>query len=392
MVRDRRESAGRGKNGGTLQIVVIDGFIEAIETTGVPEVVRARPELVIQSGGKPREISFKPNQFVILPGPARALTPPGDGGVVDSVINRLLNEVESNSPSTLASGGGSAASGHDRSLSRDYLETAMNQVLDGALKAYKFLVERMIESACWISEEYDVQVPIYANVKVPQDKGGPGRNTTNRQVVELNPNWVGEVFDVECYYPKQGADDIAMITILAQLYKEGLLTFYEFRERALGDEAPEDSQIALWIDQNLKSPEGKNVIAERTREKYGAAIEAEQDRLKKRGLLSPNGTPMVSLLPPSPPRPPMPPMMPPPMGPGGGPGPGQQLMAPDGPQVGPIPGDPNQSPMLGSPIADFGNMQAVGGTVAGATGRASNMRDSLARATNGLGIGETEAA
>jgi hemolysin activation/secretion protein len=35
------------RNGGTLQIVVIDGFIEAIETTGVPEAVGARIAAVL---------------------------------------------------------------------------------------------------------------------------------------------------------------------------------------------------------------------------------------------------------------------------------------------------------------------------------------------------------
>jgi hypothetical protein len=338
-----------------------------------PEVARLRPELVINRGGQPREITVKPMKAFISPGKPHAMSSPTVGTDANDTIRTLMQNVEAGSTSDLAAGGGRAASGHDRSLSRDYLETTMNQVLSGCLEAYKFLVERLIEAACWITSEYDVKVPVYANVKTPQDKGGPKNKQGTAKVVELDPEWIGEIIEVEAYYPKTGSEDIAMITILAQLYKEGLLTFYEFRERALGDEAPEDSQIALWIDQHLKTPEGKNVIAERVREKYGALMDKQMQKLIDRGLMTANGTPVVSLLPPSAPRPPV-------GNPPGAPGPA------------PIPGTPNASPMIGSPLASSMANQAAGGIIAGAVETAADLNDSQARIQQGLGIGETSAA
>lgn len=381
-----------------------------------PEILRSKPELVME-GSKPREIVVKPMTAVYAGGKIVPLLSPSVGNDVNDIVKLLMQSWMSTSD--LPFGGGDASSGHDRALSRDYLESSMSQVLQSGLDVYMFVAEMLIQAAIGITERWDVLVPVYANVPVPQTGFGQEKLQSNRKIVEFDPDWVGDITQVDAYYPRTAAENIALVTTYAQLYKEGLMTFYEFREKALGDESPEATQIAIWIDIQLKTDEGRALIAQLASEMLGSDIEEEMRRLVERGLMTEDGTPLAALVdeaptesqaralefyankawagqqlkgsgPFGPTTSPVPPTAPSAAAAGlpvaagltqrpGGPG-------PIGPQPGPpqAPGTQNAPPMLGTRPGPIGNM-INGGTMAGEMGTASLRRDAIGRDSAGLG-------
>lgn len=377
-----------------------------------PEIVRSKPELVLENG-KPREQVVKPMTALMAPGRVTPLLSPSVGNDVNELVRLLMQSWMQQSD--LPFGQGEATSGHDRALSRDYLESSMSQVLQSALSACTFVAEMLIQSAIGITERWDVLVPVYANVPVPQTGFGKEKLQSTRRIVEFDPDWVGDITQVDAYYPRTAAENIAIVTTYAQLYKEGLMTFYEFREKALGDESPEATQIAIWIDIQLKTDEGRALIAQLASEMLGSDIEEEMKRLVERGLMTEDGTPVAALVDEDEDRaralefygnkawsrqqlqgagP---------FGPSVGPVPatapsaaavglpvaGGVTARPGAPAVGPAPsppsapGTPNAPPMLGARPGPIGNMVA-GGINAGMAGTASLRRDEIAR--SGLGL------
>lgn len=383
-----------------------------------PEIMRSHPEIVLE-GGKPREQTIKPMTAIMAPGKVTPLTPPSTGGDVDSIVRLLMQSWMSLGQNDLPFGGGDATSGHDRALSRDYLESSMSQALQSGLEVYEFVAEMLIQSAIGITERWDVLVPVYANVPVPQTGFGKEKIQSNRKIVEFDPDWVGDITQVDAYYPRTAAENIAMVTTYAQLYKEGLMTFYEFREKALGDESPEATQIAIWIDIQLKTDEGRALIAQLASEMLGSDIDEEMQRLIDRGLMTEDGTPTAALIdepvndsraralefyankawahgqlagagPFGPAAGPVPATAPSAAAAGMPVAGGMPVGAFSGPQTGPHPsapappGTPNASPMIGARTGELGNM-VTGGVVAGELGTASTRRDEIARAQQGIG-------
>lgn len=377
-----------------------------------PEIIRSKPELVLENG-KPREQVVKPMTALMAPGRVTPLLAPSVGNDVDSIVKLLMQSWMQQSD--LPFGQGEASSGHDRALSRDYLESSMSQVLQSALNVYMFVAEMLIQAAIGITERWDVMVPVYANVPVPQTGFGKEKLQSTRRIVEFDPDWVGEITQVDAYYPRTAAENIAIVTTYAQLYKEGLMTFYEFREKALGDESPEATQIAIWIDIQLKTDEGRALIAQLASEMLGSDVEEEMKRLVQRGLMTEDGTPIAALVDEEDPRAralefyankawagqqlrgagpfgpaagPVPPTAPSASA-AGLPVAGGMTAPPTGAHIGPqpgpapAPGTPNAPPMLGARPGPIGNMVA-GGVNAGMAGTASLRRDEIAR--SGLGL------
>jgi hypothetical protein len=248
-------------------------------------------------GTKPRNFNFAPLTTTILPGRPYPLVHPGVGKDVKDLLNMLMTASASMAPSETAFGGGQAASGHDRALSREYLETSMNQVLDGALKAYQFIAERILEICCGITKLTGVPVPVYATVPTPQSTGEKNRSQLRKQILELRPEWVGPIYNLVAFYPKSAGENLAELQQLSQLLLQGLVTFREFREKGFGDENPAATLIEIYTDQYLKSDAGKAEVAQLAAELMGADSDAEKQRLMEEKRLTAGGTPIEALPP-----------------------------------------------------------------------------------------------
>lgn len=388
------------------------------------QIIAQFPEMLSENN-QPRAFRFAPLTTTILPGKPYPLVHPGVGKDVKDLLNMLRSESSSMAPSEIAFGGGQATSGHDRALSREYLETSMNQVLDGALQAYRFIGEKVLEICCGITRTTGVSVPVYATVPVPQTTGNKNRNPNERAIIELRPEWVGHIYSLVAYYPKSAGESMAELQQLAQLHLQGLITFREFREKGFGDENPAATLIEIYTDQYLKSDAGKTEVAQLAAEMMGADSENEKQKLISEGRLTSGGTPLSAL-------PPelqalntgkMPPGIDPELfltklsgmmahdaarqalqpagllGPTGSIAqeaagtapivPGQSIPPPMTPQgapgpIGPSPTGMNeQAPTLAGMSLPNAAAQAEGGRIAGEMGTASRMRDSIARAEMG---------
>jgi hypothetical protein len=405
---------------------LVHSYATAFGSWGVaadPQIFNQHPEVFLENG-RPRNFSFAPMTTTILPGRPYPLVHPGVGASVKDLMKMLMDGVASMAPSEIAFGGGSASSGHDRSLSREYLETSMNQVLDGALKAYQFIGESILEICCGITKMTGVPVPVYATVVVPQIVSGINKPYTQRDIIELQPKWVGPIYNLEAFYPEDAGDNMAEKQQLAQLLLQGLVTFREFRERGFGDQNPAATLIEIFVDQYLRTDAGRAEIAQLAAEMMGQESNDEKQKLIDQQKLTPGGTPMAAL-------PPelqalntgqIPPGVDPelfltklngmlahnaarsaltpsgPLGPGGTaatPGPGMigGVGAPPGPPganvpppmlptgapgpAGPAPGGLNEkAPMLPGMSMPNEAAQSLGGQIAGAKETASRMRDS----------------
>lgn len=259
-----------------------------------PEIIKLMPDIMLENG-KPRRYEVEPMTAFIAPGKPHALVAPSTTDDVSSLIHSLEVMAGAMSPAESAFGGPGAQSGHDRSLTRDYLDTAMSQVLDGALKAFEFVAELVLESACMIAEKFDVNVPIYAKSETPQARMTHRQSGEPPRVIELDPDWLNEIYDVEAYYPYDPFENIALINLYSQLYKDGLITWEEWRG-ILGDEHPEMSRILLWVNQQINTQEGKALIAALANDIMGGDLEDEIKQLVADGLMTADGEPTASLV------------------------------------------------------------------------------------------------
>lgn len=376
------------------------------------EIIKLMPDLMLENN-KPRTYPIKPMQAFVGPGIPHALVAPVASNDVNDTIRTLMGMITQFGPSAAAFGGTGAASGHDRSLTKDYLETSMSQVYSGAMEVWRFIGEALLEQACGLTELYDLNVPIFAQTQVPQVGLRPRTSGAPARVKELDPQWLHGLYDLDAILPDDPNENIAMINLWSQLYKDGLITWEEFRGN-IGDESPENSRVDLWVDQQLTTDDGKALIAAQANEIMGSNLEDEIKKLVDQGVMTPDGEPTASMMDPEemhaleymsnrkkvkslisgagpngpavsaiPPTAPAsiqglmhPPSMPVPGGPGSV---AANTFTPQGvPQRPPTPGAVGNQQNIGTGVPYLPN-SILGGTIAGASEVASKRRDELAR-------------
>lgn len=381
------------------------------------EIIKLMPDLMLE-GNKPRTYPIKPMQAFVGPGIPHALVAPVASNDVNDTIRTLMGMITSFGPSGTAFGGPGATSGHDRSLTKDYMETAMAQIYNGALAVWQFIGEMLLEQACGITDLYDINVPIFAQTQVPQVGLRPRTSGTPPKVKELDPSWLHGLYDLDPILPDDPMENIAVINLFSQLYKDGLITWEEFRGN-IGDESPENSRVNLWVDQQINTDDGKALVAAQANEIMGANLQDQIKKLVDQGLMTPDGEPTQSLVDPDeikalqhlaarrqarallsgsgpeghavPAIPSTSPaavegLMSAPPGPvPGGPGsvPANTFTPRGVPQGGIVPGAPNNGHNIGTGVPYLPN-SILGGVIAGSSEAASMRRDEMARHDMGL--------
>jgi hypothetical protein len=227
---------------------------------------------------------------VVVPGRPQVAAAPDPGAGVQQLLQLLLQASAAMSPSDAAFGGSGSTSGHDRALSREYLEVALSQVLESSRLAVKFIAERILEYAVWIAEKTGRNVPVYANTPISQVSARTGSNQPHMDVIELKPSWLKTNQEVHTYFESDEADEMKR-NQLAQQHMQGLVPWEQYRVEAWNDPAPEVTLVKIFNDQALRTPEGRQAVLEFAGELRSDEQDQQKEKLIKEGLLSPDGLP-----------------------------------------------------------------------------------------------------
>lgn len=261
-----------------------------------PEMLDRYAELFLKDS-EIFKFGLGPMENAVVPGVPQVAAVPAPGAGVQQLLQMLLQASAAMSPSDAVFGGGGAASGHDRALSKEYLEVALSQVLEGARSAVQFISELILDYAVWIAERTGKPVPVYANTPNAQIPTGAGKSPKPAtDIIELLPSWLKTNTRVHCYFETDDADEL-MRSQLAQQHMQGLVPWDEYREKAWNDPNPEITLIKIFGDQALRTPEGRQEVLEFARELRSDEMDQEREQLIKDGLLSPDGVPMVARVP-----------------------------------------------------------------------------------------------
>jgi hypothetical protein len=260
-----------------------------------PQILERYGSLFAKNGDLFR-FSLGPMENVVVPGRPQIANAPDPGAGVQQLLQMLLQASAAMSPSDAAFGGSGSSSGHDRALSREYLQVALSQVLESARLAVKFVAERILEYAVWISEKTGRYVPVYANTPNPQISTRTGRAKPPTDIIELKPSWLKTNQEVHAYFKNDETDELKRQQ-LAQQHMQGLVPWDQYRKEAWDDDAPELTLIKIFSDQALRTPEGRNEVLEFARDLRSDEQDQAKEELVKEGLLSKDGLPTRARVP-----------------------------------------------------------------------------------------------
>lgn len=236
-----------------------------------------------------------PMESAVVPGVPQTTAVPAPGAGLQQLLQMLLQAAAAMSPSEAVFGGDGAPSGHDRALSKEYLEVALSQVLDGARRAMQFISEMILEYAVWIAEKTGRPVPVYANTPIAR-MSGTGRDKPATDIIELMPSWLKQNTRVHCYYEADDTDELTRQQ-LAQQHMQGLVPWDDYRRLAWNDPNPLYTLVKIFGDQAIRTPEGRQDILEFASELRADEQEQEKQELIKEGLLSEDGVPTAARVP-----------------------------------------------------------------------------------------------
>jgi hypothetical protein len=260
-------------------------------------MIEIRPELLERYGDyylKNADIftfSLGPMENAVVPGTPQIQAAPAPGAGVQQLLQVLLQASAAMSPSDAVFGGAGASSGHDRALSKEYLEVALSQVLEGARAAVKFIAELILEYAVWIAEKTGRPVPVYANTPITQAKLGPnGKPKPSNDIVELMPSWLKSNTRIHTYFEADDTDELTRNQLASQ-HMQGLVPWDQFRTEAWNDPNPEVTLAKIFGDQAIRTPEGRAEIMAFAKELRSDEQDQEKQKLIDEGLLSEDGVP-----------------------------------------------------------------------------------------------------
>jgi len=252
---------------------------------------------ILVKGSEFMKWNTAPMEDRVVPGiPHPAVAPPPGAGV-QQLLQLLLQSSAAMNPSDAVFGSGQSASGHDRALSKEYMEIALSQVLDSTRMAVKFIMEMILDYAVWISDKKGMNVPVFANVPISQASvEGSHSQEYASQVIELSPSWLKNNTEIHVYYENDDVDELKRAQ-LAEQHLQGLVSWDEFRTEGWNDPSPEVTLAKIFGDQALRTPEGRQAVLEYGKQLWNDEQLQEKEKLIKDGLLSPDGIPTAARIP-----------------------------------------------------------------------------------------------
>lgn len=248
-------------------------------------LAEAAPELILEDG-KPRKLPKHPNTASVIGGRLVHGYDTGVSNDVDEVIGLLLGAVQEQQPNPASFGGAGAASGHDRSLIRSFLEDAYNDVLDGGRLGWEWLGESALEWGTCIAEKTGHAVPIYVSQNAKGER---------REHIELTKDMADGVYDLDAYYPSELGENLPLSQLMMDWVERNKIPLRMALEQGLGVENPEEIMIEIEVENLLKTDQGRSLLLTYAANESEDEAMAELERMFADGLITKDGTPTQAM-------------------------------------------------------------------------------------------------
>ncbi|MGH2362451.1 MAG: hypothetical protein ACRDGM_18155 [bacterium] len=246
------------------------------------------PEYWLNSDER-HEIRIKPLTVTEAPGPVQQVGSESVSRDATQLISLLMGAAEHEGPGGGAFGA-AAPSAIDRSLGRRYFEDANGQAVQAALTMYARTAEMLLEQSCIIGTLEGTNVRVF---ELPDTSFvvQRGRQSNTQVVIDLEPGDVGDTFTLIAELPTDPMDNFARVEQASGIVLKQLRYRTWFHEKIMGDDAPEQTELLIMLDQIRALPEYKQALLQQ-------AISLEADEKAKElailvagGRVDQSGTP-----------------------------------------------------------------------------------------------------
>ncbi|MPZ68597.1 MAG: hypothetical protein GEU71_03610 [Actinobacteria bacterium] len=242
-----------------------------------------------QEMGRPTDFTIKPMQMQVMLGDPKPLVHGGSGQEADQIMQMLIAVANDFSFSEEIKGDPSN-SGFGQAVSGAAVETILGQITGGALQAWQFTAEVLLEACAVLSEKMGEAIPLYSRVNAKGER---------QEHVELSADDLDGDFSLNVYQPEPKGRNLPKAQAGIAWADAGYISEREWREDFYGDESPDEALDRIWVERKLKSPEIEQQIMEMVARIQVDRKQAELRQLVGQGKVVPGGTPNA-LMPPRP--------------------------------------------------------------------------------------------
>lgn len=168
------------------------------------------------------------------------------------LMGLLSSSLATETPSSLAFGGSGATSGFDRNVAEADMLGTMTQVTRGILSLYEQSGSMALELATHIGRKRRPVVIEHNDGTLVEQT--PGRQSSTRALVELDPDLCGDDFTVTALIPNRFGDNLAVHQLAADWVDKGFLPLRKLLEM-VGDPAPEQTIAEIYAERVEKLPQ-----------------------------------------------------------------------------------------------------------------------------------------
>jgi hypothetical protein len=272
----------------------ITGIVEHNYRTGFgPWGFKLSPEMleVWTEMGQPEQVKLMDDAVLPLLGDPVSLVHQGVGSDAWRVFEFLMGMVNQfNEGEKVRSSPDASSIAQTTALAS--VDTVLSQISNGALQAYKFVAECLLEQCAALSgkDHFGGPIPVYCHV-TPEGK--------EQRHVELGADDLMGDFTVEITQPTKRWSNLPLAQAGISWVERKLVSKREWREDFAGDEQPESTLDEIAAENYVDSDAGQQEL-----QALVARIQGDREALRLRGLqnagvLSLGGTPTAAI----PPRP-----------------------------------------------------------------------------------------
>lgn len=171
------------------------------------------------------------------------------------------------------------------------VDTVLSQISNGALQAYQFVAECLLEQAAALSEKMGAAIPVYCTLN---------RQGEEQTHIELSAKQLLGDFTVDVEQPTKKGSNLPKAQAGVSWREAGLISKYEWREDFYGDPQPEQGLDRIAAEAYVDSDQGQAELQTLVAQIQGDRARVKVKQMQDAGQLSPGATPTAAI----PPRPP----------------------------------------------------------------------------------------
>lgn len=241
----------------------------------------------------------KTGEIKAVPGPIKPFVGAPAGPDAKLLEEFYMSSMHSNTPDEAQFGGTNSGQGSGRELvvERGLFHTAHRQIPVFGLRVSAFVAETTLRLAAGLAEgkwkgQSGTGVNLAFEVNVESMPGEVEKEATD--LVEFNPHWVKDNYDLRTIYPSQG--NLAEVGQLAELYGKHLATWDDLME-ARGKANPAAERIKAMLDQYWESDLGQQELLQYALERSGRTEQAAKVKAQRESALTKAGMPASAVAP-----------------------------------------------------------------------------------------------